>query len=311
MKKNDYVFKGSLQGAIERIKDEEAGVKSPDPITADDILAACGGESLQATKRSTAQRGNKNALTHGVYSQDLVLPWESEEDLRDLCEALKEEHQPQGCSEEHALFTVAKFMWLQRRANNMASLQFQAGMPEACHDVPWQAILQYQRQTPERVEELTQGAKELIAEITAIAAEFRSRSMSAPTNTPEGKQAQTEYAALTAEVDRIKVHVEKKIMPAIRNLAAEAEQQTKLFSKAYDPDQIERLVAIEAAMETRIEKALARLTALKEFKKFQAPSLIPPQRPPRPAQVEKKEVNAQADVQIQLVAPDDNTSDKK
>jgi hypothetical protein len=294
MKKNNVVFTGSGPDARDFFLDQAAGVKAPNPITAEEILAANGenknevtGGSIQGTTLG-AQRGNKNALTHGVYSEDLVLPWESEEDLRKLYEALKEEYQPEGCSEEHALLSIAKFMWLQRRANNMALLQFQAGMPEACHDTPWRAILHYQRETPQRVEELTQGAESMIKEITETITNFRTRSNSAPTNTAQGKQTQSEFAQLAAEVGRIDDCVQKKIMPAIKNLVSQVEQQTSLFSKAYDPDQIERQVAIDAAMETRVEKALWRFTAIKEFKKIRAPSVIPSQRPPRRAQIPKK-----------------------
>lgn len=319
MKKKDVVFTGSLPDALKYFMDKEAGVKSPDPVTTEDILAASGknappdvasGESPQVTKNPGAQRGNKNALSHGVYSQDLVLPWESEEELRELYESLKEEYQPEGCSEEHALLSITKFMWLQRRANNMALLQLQAGMPDGCHGAPWEAIRDYQRQTPERLEKYLQTAEKMMEAITTLASDFRTHSMSAPTDTPEGKQTQSYFAQLTAGVDRISAQVQEKL-PAIQNIAFLVEQQVGLFSKAYDPDQIERQVAIEAAVEALLGKVFFRLTATKEFKKLQAPKLVPAQRPGRPARVAKKELGVEVDVQLDPFVPDDNTPDKK
>ena len=317
MTKKDIIFTGSFQDARDFALDMNAGVKPrPDPVTAKDILAASSETANNAASGQNSQvaktrRSTKNALTHGVYSEDLVLPWESEQDLRELYESLKEEYQPEGCSEEHAVLNLAKFMWLQRRANNMALLQFQSGMPDACHATPWQAIVQYQRQTPVRVEKLLQEAEKMIGEITTMASEFRTRSFSAPTNTAQGKQAQYNFGQLAAEVDRIGDHVQKKIMPAIRNLALEVEQQTKLFSKAYDPEQIERQVAIDAALETRVEKALWRFTAIKEFKKIRAPKLVPAQRPASPKRISKKDVTVEAGLQIEPISADNKTSDKK
>jgi hypothetical protein len=43
---------------------------------------------------------NKNALVHGVYAEDVLLPWESREDLEKLLADLREEFGPDGRMEE-------------------------------------------------------------------------------------------------------------------------------------------------------------------------------------------------------------------
>ncbi len=50
---------------------------------------------------------NKNALKHGFYSSDFVLPGESEEEYRALHEALRQEWSAEGPTEESA---VAKWL---------------------------------------------------------------------------------------------------------------------------------------------------------------------------------------------------------
>jgi hypothetical protein len=51
--------------------------------------------------------GPKNALTHGLYARDLVLPWKNEEDFIGLCESLREELFPSGPTGEAAVLDIA------------------------------------------------------------------------------------------------------------------------------------------------------------------------------------------------------------
>jgi hypothetical protein len=66
-------------------------------------------------KRIKAAGVHKNALSHGVYAQDLVLPWESEQDFVDLHKALRDELEPDGPAEEEAVLGVAGLYWKKRR----------------------------------------------------------------------------------------------------------------------------------------------------------------------------------------------------
>ena len=322
--KKKVLITGTMQEARDYALDIYYGrLKPAEEITPEDIAAA-GEKDGQSNEKSASQdaepvtksmstrRGNKNALMHGVYSADLVLPWESEEDLRKLHEDLKAEYQPDGCSEEQSIVSLTWFMWLQQRANNMAQLQSQAGMPPPCGETtPWHAIVQYQRQTTDEIGNLNAQAETWMKELRKLSEDFHAQSCSAAITTPAGKQAQTDFAKLSSDFGRMHDLFEKKALPAIRNLALRAEQRIELFSKVYDPDAIEQLLRILGKTESQMEKALWRLTAIKEFKKVRAPSLIPPQRPRRPTQVEKKEIDAEVDVQIDPIASDDNTPDKK
>jgi hypothetical protein len=281
--KKKVLITGTMQEARDYALDIYYGrLKPAEEITPEDIAAA-GEKDGQSNEKSASQdaepvtksmstrRGNKNALMHGVYSADLV-----------------------------------------QRANNMAQLQSQAGMPPPCGETtPWHAIVQYQRQTTDEIGNLNAQAETWMKELRKLSEDFHAQSCSAAITTPAGKQAQTDFAKLSSDFGRMHDLFEKKALPAIRNLALRAEQRIELFSKVYDPDAIEQLLRILGKTESQMEKALWRLTAIKEFKKVRAPSLIPPQRPRRPTQVEKKEIDAEVDVQIDPIASDDNTPDKK
>ena len=42
----------------------------------------------------TNSKPSKNAISHGFYSSDVVLPWENQQDFDDLLQALQDEYCP-------------------------------------------------------------------------------------------------------------------------------------------------------------------------------------------------------------------------
>lgn len=54
---------------------------------------------------------SKNALSHGFYADEIVLPWEKQQEFDDLHEALRDEYCPDGVSEEAAVFDLASLHW--------------------------------------------------------------------------------------------------------------------------------------------------------------------------------------------------------
>ena len=70
---------------------------------------------------------SKNALTHGYYASDIVLPSENEQEFEDLLQAYRNEYGPDGVSEEAAIFDLASLHWKKRRfeAGSRQALQMQ------------------------------------------------------------------------------------------------------------------------------------------------------------------------------------------
>src|ERR1017187_5041556 len=56
----------------------------------------------------------KNALLHGLYAKDVLLPWDSKEDFLKLHEDLKAEFFPDGRAEEEAVLDLAFLHWQKR-----------------------------------------------------------------------------------------------------------------------------------------------------------------------------------------------------
>src|ERR1019366_7495821 len=62
----------------------------------------------------TKNLGNQNALLHGLYARDVLLPWESKEDFLKLHADLKAEFFPDGRAEEEAVLDLAFLHWHKR-----------------------------------------------------------------------------------------------------------------------------------------------------------------------------------------------------
>jgi hypothetical protein len=60
----------------------------------------------------SCSKGSQNAHKHGLYSQDMVLDCENEQDFLDLWEAFRAEYFPQQVSEEAAVLEMAKLQWV-------------------------------------------------------------------------------------------------------------------------------------------------------------------------------------------------------
>ena len=62
----------------------------------------------EESKQPTKSR-KKNALTHGIYGKDILLPWESCEEFEKLLAELQDEFQPNGRMENEIAFDVGPF----------------------------------------------------------------------------------------------------------------------------------------------------------------------------------------------------------
>ena len=63
--------------------------------------------------------GKNNAITHGAYAKDLILPGESVREFNLLHRDLIEEWKPIGTLEEDTVLTLAQGIWLKRRVDRL------------------------------------------------------------------------------------------------------------------------------------------------------------------------------------------------
>ena len=73
---------------------------------------------------SGRSRTGPNALVHGLYASDIVMPWESTEDFEKLWRDLKEEWLPIGRQEYETVLSLAHMNWLKHRLMRTTQIAF-------------------------------------------------------------------------------------------------------------------------------------------------------------------------------------------
>jgi hypothetical protein len=104
-------------------------------------------------KKTKSASVHKNALTHGIYAQDIVLPWEIEQDFVDLYEGLRNELEPDGPAEEEAVLGIAGLYWKKRRLTIGSQLAYQA-LPDVSKagESGWRGVGEYLQTTSDGME---------------------------------------------------------------------------------------------------------------------------------------------------------------
>lgn len=214
----------------------------------------------------------KNALTHGVYATDFVLPIESQDDFEALLSSFKAEWKPEGASEEQAVIELTNATWIGWRAARMAHLQFHRapfGMESIkAGKTSWQDILHHETvELPEQLKSAASHIDELLESFKSLLEVTRNRPYS--TETQDGKDSQMRNLKLSQDVSST-IEDFKKMVATIDKFVFIATRHWTMFDKAYDPEFIEQQLRVMAAVGARIDKILRRLTALKEYKRVAA-----------------------------------------
>jgi hypothetical protein len=211
------------------------------------------------SRSKSASGANKNALIHGVYSRDVVLPWESRADFEDLFRSLCAELGPHGRLEEECVVDVAHLRWQKQRIRKMwhaAAYEdpFVLDLIESGKKT-WKGMRDYLRKQSLNSRTLTAPMREIFAQLTRQAQEAASKLTS---NDDDAKEAHEQLRFLLQAID-------ERVLPLLRQLALapNAEQSLK---NTYSPSNLEPILRLEASIDGRIDKALGRLANLKAFK---------------------------------------------
>lgn len=201
-----------------------------------------------------------NALTHGLYASESVLPWESPQAFADLHESIREELNPCGQLEENAVLEVAELHWRKQRL----SVSY---------------LLPYHKTAP--APELVQAAQTSVPALAAYLAQ-------APESTSGS------FVATTSQLfDFLKPSsTPKRAAESTKKAQPQASSANNIVEQAYSPANLERYLKIESMLDSRIAKIISRLVCLKEYKKMYGqnpqqavsqhallPSAVPPLAP--------------------------------
>jgi hypothetical protein len=224
----------------------------------------------KVSKQPTKPR-KKNALAHGIYSKDILLPWESRKEFNKLLADLRDEFRPEGRMENEIVFDLAHSRWQKYRVHQMYIAAayddpFVSGLVEA-RQKSWAGMRNHLRWKSINERTISEMINELFLEQVEESAKTLVKAVR------EGKLVNSEIAQGKAFLD-----VSKNFTaPLIEALEAQPSVGDSL-RRTYSPEDLEPIIRLEAMIDARIDKALARLVSLKEYKRMAAtysPPLIP------------------------------------
>ena len=221
-----------------------------------------------------------NALVHGLYATDIVLPWESKEDFERLWRDLKEEWLPKGRQEYETVLSLAHMNWVKHRLMRTTQLAFRRD--------PF--LSELQKQGVKTWEEVSKFIARKAAEEDAIKGEVlatvkilrsvlvdASKLMATNPQSPEIKTKLDAVHKLFSQ-DRVRIYNKfyrkKPNAPELNDSGEnfydvyDKNQPTSLIEEAYHPDYLTKLVRLESSIDARIDKILHRLMAMKEYKRI-------------------------------------------
>ena len=206
-----------------------------------------------------------NALVHGLYTKDLLLPWDDREDFEKLHADLKAEFSPRGRAEEEAVLDLAILHWRKQTVWRMwqtAVLKdpFTLDIVET-NGKSWSKIRNRLRTAAEGHRTLLGTAEAKHAEMLSQIGRLQKK-IDAASDTQQVKLIEAKIEALLRTIT-------DHVLPLLQSLK-QAPNAEQAFDRAYAAEGIENILRLEVAIDARIAKVLARLVGLKEFKRTPA-----------------------------------------
>jgi hypothetical protein len=221
----------------------------------------------QSTNNTPAKnKTNRNAMVHGLYASEIILPWESEQEFERLHQDLKEEWSPCGRMELETVFALARLFWIKRRLMRTWELGFRKD--PLVQDIvnsgkkSWAEIHNYLRDQAKNDFSAGEAAKDLHSKMQAtlqlLSEELGKRAGKGPDWDNIHKLHQ-QWQVHMGQIHKFFLLPAKTEHPSNR---------TQILDQAYEPEALEKIVRLEAALDTRIDKTVARLVNLKEYKRL-------------------------------------------
>ena len=218
---------------------------------------------------STSKRP-KNAISHGVYSSDVVLPWENEQQFNELHQALREEYYPDGVSEEAAVFELASLHWKRRRLTIGIQLAFHGqadadALAEAGGD-GWQGVARHLKTTSADGDRVCDVARALANSHTKVVTKVLDE-----INQCIGDESKQKHPAVLDNLILLAKKIDdigKDVVVPMMRFTETYDVDQKIAERAYRPDVMEKELKILAQIDRQIAKKIDNLIRAKEYKKF-------------------------------------------
>lgn len=225
-------------------------------------------------------------IVHGLYAKDLLFPWDDPDEFAALHNGLKEEFFPSGPSEAECVLDLSQLFWQKRtlwrlRTATVLRDRFTDEIV-ATERKSWAGIRRGLREKAREEHALVQTMEASVA--SAVAEVQRLGKKLAKESSRE--QIEKLTPLLHAGIE----FVTKSLLPLLEQVRQLPDAEGA-FDKNYLPEALEKVVRLEAMIDARISKVLARLVALKEFKRTPAGSPLTQLTAPRSVGVSRQAGN--------------------
>jgi hypothetical protein len=225
---------------------------------------------------------SQNALVHGIYARELVLPWETAEDFTALLESFRADLLPEGPLQEEVVFDIARLHWIKRRAMRAAQIEFH-GDPAAEQLIEVgpkgvQEVEKYLRARTDQRETYRADLKEAMGDMVELlkrVTETATAPPQKPAGSSEDRMNEAEATRLRIDALTVAFNVKRQGMQFMREMMELLDTEKRLYERAYRPTELERIVKIESMIDARIEKAIARLAGLKMYRRTYGQKTLP------------------------------------
>jgi hypothetical protein len=223
----------------------------------------------------SSSKSTKNALSHGAYSSDLILPWENEQDFNDLHQELREELFASGRSEEEAVAELACLHWKKRRLNVAFQLAARrddhfSKLVDAGQREGWNGIIDYIANTSHdsnaSIRELIKPYLEAAKITYACVSKETEKMLAADAANQTAEQTTDKLEALIRLLKELQVSGAP--IGSLLRMIENGQLDHERWHLPYRADALEKELKIGGEIDKRIEKVMRRLVATKEYKKL-------------------------------------------
>jgi hypothetical protein len=225
----------------------------------------------QLSESKTA-KSKQTLRMRGLSVRDVVLPWESKDEFKQLYQELTAELSPHGRMEEDIVLDVAILRWrkyqlLKMRRTAALKDPFFIELLESGKK-SWSGIRKYLREQDEASKTTSGKLSNLLSKFTNVAKELAHEQKAKGMEKEEVERAEQKLSGIT------KVMSEHPV-PLLQAVDAGPSAE-KTFEQTYLPEYLERVLKCEAAIDSCIDKLLGRLVNLKEYKRLYGAHMPPP-----------------------------------
>ena len=270
--------------------------------------AAVTGRKRAGLPEMSNRRRPPNALKHGAFSRDELLPWEDAGEYQRLRQGLIEEHQPQGTLEEDCIDTIASLLWQKRRVRAKRNLDIAAELDRVENRVTWKdppplfetklegAMHALSTREPGRPSQpRDDGPREDYSQLFGFSASLYGLAnrrlvqlsvsmLPAEFNAHLNEKVPSDKFEDTMDwVVALKKEVDGALLPMVRSRAPQANVYYERAAAFLTSERIIQDLDVEDRLDGAIDRALKRLYQLqmaRELRNSREPKLIEP-RPPK------------------------------